>query len=76
MKRYSRDEAQIVLQVHDELILEVVEEAAQEVAKLVKSEMENAVKLRVPIIRGCRNCAEVVVRSEVKVNRCSFESIT
>jgi len=47
---YSRDEAQIVLQVHDELILEVVEEAAQEVAKLVKSEMENAVKLRVPIV--------------------------
>lgn len=47
---YSRDEAQIVLQVHDELILEVVEEAAQEVAKLVVSEMENAVKLRVPIV--------------------------
>ena len=47
---YSRDEAQIVLQVHDELILEVVEEAAQEVAKLVASEMENAVKLRVPIV--------------------------
>ena len=47
---YSRDEAQIVLQVHDELILEVVEEAAPEVAKLVASEMENAVKLRVPIV--------------------------
>jgi len=47
---YSRDEAQIVLQVHDELILEVVEEAAPEVAKLVASEMENAVKLRVPLV--------------------------
>lgn len=47
---YSRDEAQIVLQVHDELILEVVEEAAPEVAKLVASEMENAVKIRVPIV--------------------------
>jgi DNA polymerase-1 len=47
---YSRDEAQIVLQVHDELILEVVEEIAPEVAKLVASEMENAVKLRVPIV--------------------------
>lgn len=47
---YSRDEAQIVLQVHDELILEVVEETAPEVAKLVASEMENAVKLRVPLV--------------------------
>lgn len=47
---YSRDEAQIVLQVHDELILEVVEEIAPEVSKLVASEMENAVKIRVPIV--------------------------
>ena len=47
---YSKDEAQIVLQVHDELILEVVEEIAPEVSKLVASEMENAVKIRVPIV--------------------------
>jgi len=47
---YSRDEAQMVLQVHDELMLEVAEELAQDVAEIVKYEMENAVKLRVPLV--------------------------
>ena len=46
----SKEQAQIVLQVHDELLLEVDETISEKVAKIVKYEMENAVKLRVPII--------------------------
>lgn len=41
--------ARLVLQVHDELILEMPEEEKQEVTALVKEEMENACDLDVPI---------------------------
>ena len=41
--------ARLLLQVHDELILECPEEAAGETAKLVKSEMERAMTLSVPL---------------------------
>jgi len=39
----------LILQVHDELVLEVKESAAKEIAKKVKETMEEVVKLRVPI---------------------------
>ena len=42
--------ARLVLQVHDELILEVPESNAPEAAKILKECMENAVKLSVPLI--------------------------
>lgn len=42
--------AQLLLQVHDELIVECPEEIAQEVAALVSREMESVAALRVPLI--------------------------
>ncbi|MDR0289740.1 MAG: DNA polymerase I [Treponema sp.] len=41
--------ARLLLQVHDELILECPKEAAVKTAALVKAEMEQAVSLRVPL---------------------------
>ena len=40
-------EAKLIMQVHDELIVEAPEKEAQIVAGIVKREMENAVKMRV-----------------------------
>ena len=44
--------AKILLQVHDELVLEVKKESAEEVAELVKNIMEKVVSLRVPVKVG------------------------
>ncbi|SHE85622.1 DNA polymerase I [Clostridium fallax] len=41
--------SKIILQVHDELILNVVKEELEEVRDLVKEEMENVIKLNVPL---------------------------
>ena len=41
--------AKLVLQVHDELLIESPRECADEVLELLKTEMENAVKLSVPL---------------------------
>ena len=41
--------AKLVLQVHDELIVECPEEMSTDVAKLVSAEMENVAKLHVPL---------------------------
>ena len=43
-------ESKIVLQVHDEMMLEVPIEEAQEVKQIVKEKMENVIKLKVPLI--------------------------
>lgn len=43
-------QAQLLLQVHDELIVECPEELAQSVAALVSREMEQVASLRVPLI--------------------------
>ena len=42
--------AKIVLQVHDEMMIETPLEEADEVKKIVKNQMENAIKLKVPLI--------------------------
>lgn len=42
--------ARLILQVHDELIVEAPEEEAQQVAALLKEEMESAVQLSVPMV--------------------------
>lgn len=42
-------EARLILQVHDELIVEAPENLAEEAAKILREEMENAVKLGVPL---------------------------
>ena len=41
--------ARLVLQVHDELIVECPEEEAERVQKILKEEMENVVSLSVPL---------------------------
>jgi DNA polymerase-1 len=43
-------ESRMLLQVHDELVLEVPPEELDEVTKLVKHEMENAAQLSVPLV--------------------------
>lgn len=42
-------DAKLILQVHDELIIEVREDQAQKVSKLLKDEMENAAELSIPM---------------------------
>ena len=42
-------EAKIVLQIHDELIIECKIEEKEEVKRILKEEMENATELRVPL---------------------------
>lgn len=48
-KKYKENEVRMILQVHDELVLEVKKELAEEIAELVKTTMEQVTKLRVPI---------------------------
>ncbi len=47
--REEKLDAVLIMQVHDELIVEAKEECAQKVAELLKYEMENAVSLSVPM---------------------------
>ncbi len=55
-------EARLLLQVHDELIVECPEEIAEEVAALVSGEMENVAKLQVPLL------------AEAKIGKSWFEA--
>ena len=49
LKKYSRDDVKILLQVHDELVFEVKNDLVNQVAKIIKKEMESVYTLRVPI---------------------------
>jgi DNA polymerase-1 len=42
--------SKIILQVHDEMMIEAPLEEAEEVKSIVKNEMQNAVKLKIPLI--------------------------
>ena len=42
--------AKLILQVHDELIVEAPQEEAERVAVLLTEEMEHAADLRVPLV--------------------------
>lgn len=42
--------AKLILQVHDELVIDAPQEEVEQATKILKSEMENAVKLRVPLL--------------------------
>ncbi|MGN1408793.1 MAG: DNA polymerase I [Eubacteriales bacterium] len=46
-------DARLIMQVHDELIVEAKEECASEAAEILVREMENAVKLSVPLTADC-----------------------
>jgi DNA polymerase-1 len=43
-------DARMLLQIHDELIFEVARKQLHEVTALVRSEMENAIELSVPLV--------------------------
>jgi DNA polymerase-1 len=43
-------QTKLLLQVHDELVLESPPEEADQISKLVKTEMENVCELRVPML--------------------------
>lgn len=45
--------ARLILQIHDELIVEAPESEAERAAQILKYEMENAVKLSVPLTADC-----------------------
>ena len=47
--RESGLDAKLILQIHDELIVEAAEKDAEQVKEILVSEMENAVKLSVPL---------------------------
>jgi DNA polymerase-1 len=49
-RELERRQAKLLLQVHDELVLEAPPEEAEEVAALVKREMEGAFALEVPLV--------------------------
>ena len=42
--------SRLILQIHDELIIEAYKEEKEEVKEILKSSMENAYKLKVPLI--------------------------
>lgn len=48
-RKYQSTEARLLLQVHDELVLEVKEELISEIAPLVRQSMESAYKLAAPL---------------------------
>ena len=43
-------EAKIVLQVHDEMMIEAPLNEAEKVKEIVKNEMESAIQLKIPLI--------------------------
>ena len=47
--KYKPGDVRLILQVHDELVLEVKKGLESEVGELVKNAMENVVKLNVPV---------------------------
>lgn len=49
-QKLDSKKARLILQIHDELLFEVWPKSLKEVAELIKTEMENAQKLSVPIV--------------------------
>lgn len=49
-EKFAPDDVKMILQVHDELVFEIKTNLAHEIAKLIQTEMESAVKLKVPIV--------------------------
>jgi DNA polymerase-1 len=46
----AKEDAVMIMQVHDELVFEVKEDRAEELAERIKSIMENVVELKVPLV--------------------------
>lgn len=49
-KELQKFKTKVILQVHDELVLEVPKDELEEIKKLVKSTMESAAELKVPLV--------------------------
>ena len=49
-KNLSHLKSRLVLQVHDELVIETVESELDKVSKIIRAAMENVVKLKVPLL--------------------------
>ncbi|MBC7195549.1 MAG: DNA polymerase I, partial [Caldisericia bacterium] len=47
--RLKNKKSRIVLQIHDELLVEVHKDEVEEIVNIVKNEMENTIKLSVPV---------------------------
>jgi DNA polymerase-1 len=61
-KKYSNDKVKMILQVHDELVLEVEKGLEDEIGELLKETMEHVVELRVPVkveIHGAKSWGEM-----------------
>lgn len=54
-KRLKTDglKSRMVLQVHDELVLDVIDNEKERITKLLKEEMENIAALKVPLVAEC-----------------------
>jgi DNA polymerase-1 len=54
-KRLTKEKLKSVmtLQVHDELLFDVVEDEAEALQKIVKEEMEGVIELKVPLVADC-----------------------
>jgi DNA polymerase-1 len=48
--RLKNFKANLIMQIHDELVLEIPEEEIEEVKEIVQYEMENAIPLKVPVV--------------------------
>lgn len=53
-RRISTNDIKMILQIHDEIILEVKEALADEVAKKVKEIMESVYKLKIPLVANVK----------------------
>ena len=49
-KRLENMKSKMILQIHDELIIDASIDEAEEVKKILSYEMENAVRLSVPLV--------------------------
>ena len=49
-KRLENMKSKMILQIHDELIIEATKDEEEEVKKILSYEMEHAVKLSVPLV--------------------------
>ena len=50
MLKFLNPKCKLILQIHDELVYECPENCATDIAEAIKREMENAVKLKVPLV--------------------------
>lgn len=76
LKSQNQAEAKMILQVHDELVFEVLEDVVEKWAAVIKVEMEGAAKLKVPLkvdAKAGRNWKEMYAIPNIKVQMSNFK---